>query len=194
MEWNSNSDKNQALLHFNFELEPINLCTFTPSILFMPAFTFKKAERLKSRKIIGRLFKEGYSFGVYPLRLVFLKNEEPRQDAPVQFTVSVPKRSFKSAVVRNRLKRKVREAWRLNKHWLYRKLENTEGQFAFMVIYTGKEEFPYKEIEKAMRNLNYRFAKRNIPPKPNPDKGTKPLSWKLIQRCEPFYSFFSFFP
>lgn len=133
----------------------------------MPTYTFKKAERLKSRKVIGRLFKEGQSFGAYPLRLVFLKNDEPRTDAPIQFTVSVPKRAFKSAVARNRIKRKVREAWRLNKHWLYRKLERAEGQFAFMVIYTGKEDFPYEEIDKAMRNINFRFVKKNIPPKPN---------------------------
>ncbi len=96
----------------------------------MPTFTFKKAERLKSRKVIELLFKDGKSFGAYPLRLVFLKNEEPRSNAPVQFTVSVPKRSFKSAVARNRIKRKVREAWRLNKHWLYEKLEKTEGQIS----------------------------------------------------------------
>lgn len=133
----------------------------------MPTCTFKKAERLKSRKIIGRLFKEGQSFGAYPLRLVFLKNDEPRTDAPVQFTVSVPKRTFKSAVARNHIKRKVREAWRLNKHWLYKKLEGAEGQFAFMLIYTGKEDFPFAEIEKAMRNVNFRFAKKNIPSKPN---------------------------
>ena len=133
----------------------------------MPSFTFKKTERLKSRKVIGRLFKEGQSFGAYPLRLVFLKNDDPRSDAPVQFTVSVPKRVFKSAVARNRIKRKVREAWRLNKHWLYRKLEKTEGQFAFMVIYTGKEDFPYEEIEKTIRNINFRFAKKNILGTPN---------------------------
>ncbi len=135
----------------------------------MSSFTFKKAERLKSRKTIERLFKEGKSFGVYPLRLVFLKMDEPKSEAPVQFTVSVPKRSFKSAVARNRIKRKVREAWRLNKHWLYKKLEKEEGQFAFMVIYTGKEDLPYQEIEKAVRNMNYRFVKKNISSKSNPD-------------------------
>ncbi len=133
----------------------------------MPRFTFKKAERLKSRKIIGRLFKEGQSFGAYPLRLVFLKIDEPQNDMPVQFALSVPKRSFKSAVARNRIKRKVREAWRLNKHWLYKRLEGVEGQFAFMVIYTGKEDFPYQEIEKAMRNINFRFFKKNISLKSN---------------------------
>lgn len=136
----------------------------------MATFTFKKKERLKSRKVIGRLFQDGKSFGVYPLRLVFLKMEEPKSDAPVQFTVSVGKKNFKSAVARNRIKRKVREAWRLNKHWLYKKLEKMEGQFAFMVIYTGKEDLPYEEIEKAMKNINMRFVKKNISFQSNPDK------------------------
>ena len=99
-----------------------------------------------------------------------MKMEEPKSDSPVQFTVSVAKKNFKSAVARNRIKRKVREAWRLNKHWLYKKLEKTEGQFAFMVIYTGKEDLPYEEIEKAMKNINMRFVKKNISPKSNPEK------------------------
>lgn len=129
----------------------------------MPKFTFKRAERLKSRKTIGRMFKDGQSFGVYPLRLLWLRPEEPRGDSPVQFTVSVPKRSFKLAVDRNRIKRKVREAWRLNKHWLYSKLEDEEGQYAFMVLYTGKEDFPYEQIETAMRTINQRFLKKKSP-------------------------------
>ena len=128
-----------------------------------PTFTFKKKERLKSLKTIERLFKEGQSFKAYPLRLVFLKNNVLKSNAPVQFTVSVPKRNFKSAVARNRIKRKVREAWRLNKNWLYRKMKDTEEQFAFMVIYTGREDLPYKDIEKTMRSINFRFAKKHFP-------------------------------
>ena len=142
----------------------------------MATFTFRKKERLKSRKVIERLFKDGQSFGVYPLRLVFLKMEDSRSGSPVQFAVSVPKRSFKSAVARNRLKRKVKEAWRLNKHWLYKKLEKVKGQYAFMVIYTGKEDFPYGEIEKAMKNMNMRFVKKNILSKTNPTPKKRPLS------------------
>ena len=142
----------------------------------MTTFTFKKKERLKSRKIIEQLFRDGQSFGAYPLRLVFLKMEEPKGDSPVQFTVSVPKRNFKSAVARNRIKRKVREAWRLNKHWLYKKLSKMEVQYAFMVIYSGKEDFPYSEIERAMKNMNMRFVKKNISPKTNPTQKKKPLS------------------
>lgn len=128
----------------------------------MRKLTFKKAERLKSAKTIGKLFKEGQSFGVYPLRLVWLRLEEPASDSPVQFTLSVPKKNFKSAVARNRIKRKVREAWRLGKARLYRKLEGAEGQLAFMVLYTAKEDLSFAQIEKSMRTLIHIFIKKNI--------------------------------
>ena len=106
------------------------------------------------------MFKEGQSFGVYPLRLIWLKLDEVKSDAPVQFTVSVAKKNFKSAVARNRIKRKVREAWRLNKHRLYRKLEGAEGQLAFMVLYTGKEDLPFQQIEQAMQTVIRLFLKK----------------------------------
>ena len=136
----------------------------------MATFSFKKAERLKSRKVIEQMFREGKSFGVYPLRLVFLKIEEPQNDAPVQFTVSVSKKKFKTAVARNRVKRKVREAWRLNKNWLYEKMGNKEGQYAFMVIYTGKEDLPYRQIDRAIKTINRLFLKKTLPGPPTKTK------------------------
>jgi ribonuclease P protein component len=129
----------------------------------MKKFTFNKAERLKSLKTISRMFKEGQSFGVYPLRLIWLKTEDVKIDAPVQFAVSVPKKNFKSAVARNRIKRKVREGWRLNKHRLYRKLEGKDELWAFMLLYTGKEDLPFGQIEQAMQTVIRIFIKKNIP-------------------------------
>ncbi|MEY3369292.1 MAG: hypothetical protein RI973_2447 [Bacteroidota bacterium] len=128
----------------------------------MKRFTFKKTERLKSATAIARLFKEGHSFGVFPLRLVWMKMPE-RSDAvvPVQFAVSVSKRNFKSAVVRNRIKRQVREAWRLQKPSLYEQLQEMSGQLAFLVIYTAKEELPFTLIEKASRTMIFLFLKKN---------------------------------
>lgn len=144
----------------------------------MPNFTFKRTERLKSRKTIERMFKEGKSFGVYPLRLVWLpptacpeEGEMPPSRREILFAVSVAKRNFKSAVARNRIKRKVREAWRLNKYWLYERLDGKEVQWAFMVLYTAKEDLPYQEIEAAMRKMNQRFLKKNFPNPTNPKGG-----------------------
>ncbi len=142
----------------------------------MKKFTFKKTERLKSAKTIARLFKEGQSFGVYPLRLVWMKPEEAKSDSPVQFTVSVAKKNFKSAVARNRIKRKVREAWRLHKPRLYRKLEGSEGQLAFMVLYTAKEDLPFEQIAKAMQTMVHIFIKKNIPAADNRKDGLTTLS------------------
>jgi ribonuclease P protein component len=136
----------------------------------MPEYTFKKAERLKSLKIIGGLFKDGQSFGVYPLRLFWSASPMPAGGSPVQFTVSVPKKNYKSAVARNHIKRKVREAWRLNKHRLYRRLEGSQQQYACMVLYTGKEDLPSEQIHKAMQTMIHLFHKKHIAaanPKPN---------------------------
>ena len=124
----------------------------------MPEFTFKKEEKLKSRKIIGKLFSAGQSFGAFPLRLVWLEMNEKHGKSPIKFSVTVPKRAFPKAISRNRIKRLMREAWRLNKFWLYDKIDS-EKQFAFMVIYTGREEKSLKEIENAMRRMNRKFLK-----------------------------------
>ncbi len=83
------------------------------------SFSFKKEERLCSKKIIDKLFSEGESFLVFPLKFVFLKTSLPSK-FPVQTGFSVGKRTFKKAVQRNLIKRKMRETYRLNKHNFYR--------------------------------------------------------------------------
>jgi ribonuclease P protein component len=143
---------------------------FSSTSPLMVDFTFKKAERLKSLKIIGGLFKDGQSFGVYPLRLFWSAHPLEPGDAPVQFTVNVAKKNFKSAVARNRIKRKVREAYRLNKHRLYRKLEGNTQQYACMVLYVAKEDLPMEQIEKAMQTMLHLFFKKNIAPAANRPK------------------------
>ncbi len=111
-------------------------------------FSFKKEERLCSKKIIDRLFAEGESFLVFPLKFVFLKTKLP-SDSPVQAGFSVGKKIFKRAVLRNLIKRKMREAYRLNKHTLY---ENTgEDQLALFIIYIGKTIPEYQQVEEAIK-------------------------------------------
>lgn len=123
----------------------------------MGLYAFHKEERLKSEKTIGQLFKIGASFGQYPLRLVYLALEEKQDAYPVKVAFSVPKKKFPKAVQRNRLKRLMREAWRLNKNRLYREMKKQSGAYAFMILYTGKEEASFVEIEKNMRNIIRRF-------------------------------------
>jgi ribonuclease P protein component len=126
----------------------------------LPSFNFHRSERLKSRKTISRLFKEGEGFLVYPLRISWVRQEEGEQELPpVQFALSVPKRRFPKAVDRNRIRRRIREAYRLHKDLLYEELSEMEPRYAVMAIYVGKEELPYAIIESATRKWINRFLK-----------------------------------
>jgi ribonuclease P protein component len=115
----------------------------------MEGFTFHKAERLCSQKIIGELFTSGESFLSYPLKVVFLKTELP-ESFPVQAAFTVSKRNFKRAVKRNLLKRRMREAYRLNKTSFYAEIASKELHIAMMFVYVGKDIIEYPAIEKAM--------------------------------------------
>lgn len=127
-------------------------------------FTFRKEERLKSRKIIGRLFKEGHSFISYPIRFVWVKMETPLSDSPLQMSLTVPKRAFPKAVDRNRLRRRIREAYRLNKHSLYEKLEKElpNEQRGLMLIYVAKEILDFHEIEKGVKKGLFKMGKKIV--------------------------------
>lgn len=116
----------------------------------MPSFTFTRQERLKSRTLLGRLFKEGKAFMAYPLRVVWMDLPATKDidQAPVQVVISVPKRNFKTAVARNLLKRRIREAYRLHKHELYELLG--DQRVALMLMYIAKEELPFSEIESGV--------------------------------------------
>jgi ribonuclease P protein component len=122
----------------------------------MPSFT--RPERLKSRKAISSLFRGGHSFVAYPLRVVW-KESSPYLAAMsrVQVLISVPKRNFKSAVDRNRLKRQIREAYRLQKQEFYDKIEASDLHISLMVSYIAKEALPFAEIEAGVRKLIRKF-------------------------------------
>lgn len=126
----------------------------------MTDFQFKKNERLKSRKRIAALFSRGQSFAQYPLRVIFMPVDMAPGDAPLQFGMSVAKKKFPKAVHRNRMRRLVREAWRLNKHRLQGiALEAGKG-LAVMVLYTAAEELPFADIEAAMKTMILRLRKK----------------------------------
>ncbi|MFW5830827.1 MAG: ribonuclease P protein component, partial [Prolixibacteraceae bacterium] len=107
------------------------------------SFTFKKEERLSSKKQFEKLFAEGISFLVYPLKINVLEiNFEDQY--PVKAAFAVSKRSFRKAVSRNTLKRRMREAYRFNKHILYNYVAGQKLAVAF--VYIGKESESFSRI------------------------------------------------
>jgi ribonuclease P protein component len=109
--------------------------------------TFSKNEKLKSRKTIQQLFEEGLSEKKYPLRLLYLYIPDGTHH---QAAFAVPKRNFKRAVDRNRIKRQLREAYRVQKHLLP---ANKGTKFALLFLYLGKDKPGYEQLEKAVRSL-----------------------------------------
>lgn len=115
-------------------------------------YTLGKTERLKSRKSIDRLFEKGQRFNTGALRVYYLKAEL----AGLRAGVSVSSRNFSKATDRNRVKRLLRETYRLQKHLLSAALSPQQGLDLFFV-YTEKQlpEFaPLREqMEKALQKI-----------------------------------------
>lgn len=109
--------------------------------------TFPKKERLHSKKMIDALFNKGASFYLYPFSIRFLISTEPVDSH--QFLVSVSKRRFKRAVDRNRVKRLVKESYRLHKHQLL-DLKSEGNYLMIAYIYTAKEIHSYDFIESKL--------------------------------------------
>lgn len=112
-------------------------------VSFGRPYNLPKQQRLKSKKVIERLFVEGKPINAFPLKLIYLKTLLP-EDVPFQVAVIAPKKNFKAAVKRNRIKRLLREAYRLNKRLIF---NNTEGQYALVILYLGKEMPSFLQIE-----------------------------------------------
>jgi len=101
--------------------------------------TLCKAERLNSKNTIEELFSGGAkSFLAYPIRAVFMPVER-KEEVSVSILVSVSKKRFKRAVKRNRVKRQIREAYRINKHALLQLMEAKECGLAIAFIYLDRE-------------------------------------------------------
>lgn len=116
--------------------------------------TFRKEEKLKKKNLITELFASGKSTSVFPLKLIYLKNDH-ESPFKVQAGVSVSKRNFKSAVDRIRIKRLMRESYRKNKYLIYN--DDDTKKHILMFIYQGKREVPYDQMEEKMTELIQKF-------------------------------------
>lgn len=119
-------------------------------------FGYSKEEKLKSRKTIEALFIEGSSVGIFPLRLFYLELPNTEKQ-PYKTAVSVSKKNFKLAVERNRIKRLLREAYRLNKSII---LDSYSKKFALMILYVGKEMPDYNALDITMKSLLEKFLQQ----------------------------------
>ena len=116
--------------------------------------TFSKNERLCSKILIDRLIETGKSFNHSPYRITWLPIAE--SSAPIKVVISIPKRSFKKAVDRNRLKRQTREIYRKQKQKVYDVLE--DKKILVMIVYTAKTKIEFKELELKLKEALERLS------------------------------------
>jgi ribonuclease P protein component len=117
--------------------------------------TFTKAERLSGKTALDKLFTTGHSFNSFPFKVIWLETNDGM--APAQIVISVPKRIYKRAVDRNRLKRLIREVYRKNKEILYHQLESKK--LHLLLIYTSKTAMDYKEMNEKIIIVLQRLTK-----------------------------------
>lgn len=131
----------------------------------MAMYTLPRSERLHYKKDIDELFAHGKGFVAYPLRLVYLTKPSEAEAlpadglAPVEILVSVSKRYFKRANKRNRIKRLIREAYRLNKHALWSSAETSGLRLRVAFMFVGKELPTFADVEMALLKAFKRIDK-----------------------------------
>lgn len=126
----------------------------------MKSNSLHKSERLDKKKLIEKLFGGGArSFSVFPLRVVYLALDNV-QDEHAAILVSVSKRRFKRAVKRNRVKRQIREAYRLNKQPLLQTLKEHNLHIAIAFIYLSDELTDSSMITERMKTALSRISEQ----------------------------------
>jgi len=121
--------------------------------LDMHLYRFPKKERLSRKKLWEAVFEKGTRIKAFPLMLCYLPAPLP-EEVSVQAGFAVPKRSFKKAVDRNRIKRLMREAYRLEKPGIF---NNMQGKYAFVFLYLGKKPADFKTVSQAMKAVLTKF-------------------------------------
>ena len=122
----------------------------------MNTSSYSSLEKLKSKKLIDILFSSGKSVSKFPLKLIYAPISF-EDDVKIKAGVSVSKRNFKKAVDRNRIKRLLREAYRLNKHIIYNSFDK---KYVCMFLYLGKDKPTHKELYYKMDCLLHKLIEK----------------------------------
>ena len=128
----------------------------------MPNYTLPRSERLRSLKAIRRMFGEGRGGFVYPFRYIWIadKQESESVGRSIEVMFSVPKKFHKRANKRNLLKRRTREAYRLNREELCERISQVGVEVNLAFIYSTKEVHSYKTVENAVQKILAQVGER----------------------------------
>ncbi|MBR4045456.1 MAG: ribonuclease P protein component [Alistipes sp.] len=121
-------------------------------------YALAKSERLSSLSAVRRLFKDGASGFVYPFRYMTIVEKSATPSVEVLF--SVPKRYHKRANKRNTLRRRMKEAYRLNKASIHQHTAECDKSVDLALVYSSKEVLPFNTIENAIRKILAEVSER----------------------------------
>lgn len=127
--------------------------------LYQMSATFKKIERLHHKKDIEAIFKSKNSFLEYPFKVVYLEKEADEKQSGIKVLISIPKKKFKKAVDRNLLKRRCKEAYRLNKAFTVNLLKKKNKELHIAFIYIATNEVDFNTISSKIILILERFNK-----------------------------------
>lgn len=122
-----------------------------------PSYTYKKSERTKSRKQVEKLFRQGQTFTLFPLKLYYLQEQTKTVGVKAGFAVST--RNFKNASDRNRIKRLMREAYRTSNAALKEYSSQHQKEIVLFIIYLDKNLPEYSIVQTKMQQALKKLVK-----------------------------------
>lgn len=120
--------------------------------------TYSKNEKLKSKKALEGLFGRGKSFSIFPIKVFYTIEDNPKNE--VHAGVGVSSRIFKKANDRNRVKRLLREVYRTQKHPLYAAMNQKTGSLDIFFLYIGKELPEFTELKETMEKVLEKLVRK----------------------------------